>query len=161
MKLKKLTKLLEKRAKGFVYQEIQEEFSVVESQNNEDLKKNINADFCNENKGQNEAELAQQNLDENKNFDAKIGVLDSGVIESAPKRKRGRPKKQPKPKENLVLVKKKVHTFYVPPDMTAIKMLYELDGKKFENTKYDVMDLAEKRKTLLEEITNELMGEDK
>ena len=120
-----------------------------------DLKQNTNAAFCTENKSQNDVGLAPKSLSENENFDAKIGVLETSVIESAPKRKRGRPKKQPKPKENLVLVKKKVHTFYVPPDMTAIKMLYELDGKKFENTKYDVMDLAEKRKAVLEDIKNE------
>ena len=159
MKIKKLTKLLEKRAKGFVYQEVQEEFSVASEEKQGNFgQKGVGA-VCEENKEKNGVFGSDKPGAFEKNIGAEIGVLDNGVIESAPKRKRGRPKKQPKQKENLVLVKKKVHTFYVPPDMTAIKMLYELDGKKFENTKYDVMELAERRKTLLEEIKNELLGE--
>ena len=146
MKLDNIMKLVEKRAKGFSYQEIQEEFAAVE----EKPKQNILP--------QDEQNTGENNKHEKK-YDAKNESGNSIVIELPQKRKKGRPKKCEKEKPSeMVLVKKRVHTFFVPPDMIAIKMLYDMQTNVSTN-KDDVMDLAMRRKELLDKIKEELIGE--
>lgn len=62
---------------------------------------------------------------------------------------------------NMKLVKRKVQTYYVPPDMTAIKLLLELQGEDEhrKKPKEDVMELARRKKQLLDEIKEELKQE--
>lgn len=148
MDSKKLMKLLEKRAKGFSYREVQEEF-LIEKQNPATA----------ENAGGTKEEVGAQLSTSEKKCDAKTGIVEDGVIEFAPKRKRGRPKKceTKQAQTGVVLVKRKVHTFFVPPDMIAIKMLFDLQTET--PTSVDVMDLAARRKKLLDEIKQELVGE--
>ena len=164
MDIAKLIRLLEKRAKGFSYSEVQEEFA---SGKETETKKDKNLfDLALETKEMREVP--------NKNFGAQIEKVNNGVIESPPKRKRGRPRKNPLPNNTIetkkcednkdgnlgmVLVKRKVHTFFVPPDMTAIKMLIEFEGRPVE-AEDDVTELANKRRALLEEIRRELLGDE-
>ena len=165
MNIKKLMKLLEKRAKGFVYEEVQEEFAT--KCNTTNFEKNLDSENCAENKGEKQQGLALDCAENEKKDDAEIGLCEVVMLESPPKRKRGRPKKvkdqndgKDLGKNDMVLVKKKIHTFFVPPDMTAIKMLLEIEGKVSGPNDEDVMELAEKRKMLLEEIKRELLGDD-
>ena len=164
MKIDKLIRLLEKRAKGFTYEEVQEEF-LVKTENAELNKKNETND-------KNLFNIARQTKafePNDENFFGRVEDHDENrVIESQTKRKRGRPKKNEnsnaekkseKPNSAMSLVKRKVHTFYVPPDMIAIKMLIEIEGKPSSQSD-DVFELAEKRRVLLEEIRKELLGED-
>jgi len=169
MKIKKLIKLLEKRAKGFSYKEVQEEFaldaSCVES-SEQSFKQEEKTLF----------DLALETKEDEatglKNFGAESLDCKQAVLESPPKRKRGRPKKNKESKPvikkcdekgqdsvGMLLVKRKVHTFFVPPDMTAIKMLIEFEGRP-TSTEDDVVELAEKRRALLKEIKKELLGEE-
>ena len=67
--------------------------------------------------------------------------------------------KQPKENEgNLSLIKKKVATHYIPPDINAIKILFEIFEKKvgessLENlTDNELLDLKNK---LIKELSNE------
>ena len=60
--------------------------------------------------------------------------------------------------ENLTLVKKKVTTHYVSPDMLAIKILLEIFGEKVNNDNIDLMtdeELIKLKNKLIEEILNE------
>ena len=59
---------------------------------------------------------------------------------------------------NLALVKKKVTTHFVAPDMIAIKILFEIFDKKVEDNDLDKIsdeELMELKTKLLEEIKNE------
>jgi len=60
--------------------------------------------------------------------------------------------------DNLVLVKKKVSNHYVPPDITAIKILFEIFDEKVNEGDIESMtddELIKLKKQLLEEIENE------
>ena len=148
MKEKKLMKLLEKRAKGFSYEEVSEEYVVGE-------KCKISDDESAENASK-EPVLA-------KNDDVALFCdADACVVELPQKRKRGRPRKsevEARKKaahgESLVLSKRKITRHYVEPDMTAIKILIELGRGKVQE-KISPEELAEKRKVLLEQIRKEL-----
>ena len=59
--------------------------------------------------------------------------------------------------EDLVLVKKKITTHYVPPDMLAIKMLFEDNGQKINNLS-SMTD--EELVALKNKLINELIGGD-
>lgn len=66
------------------------------------------------------------------------------------------PKKRNKDTENLTLVKKKITTHYVSPDMLAIKILLEIYGK--EVTQIESLsdeDLINLKNKLIGEIINE------
>lgn len=60
--------------------------------------------------------------------------------------------------EALVLVKKKITTHYVPPDMLAIKMLFENNEQKID-TLSSMTD--EELVALKNKLINELIGGDK
>ena len=153
MNSKKLLKLLEKRAQGFTYKEVQEEF-LIEKENFENTTgKEVLLTKENDASLPNKCE---------KNDDVKNEVQENYVVELQQKRGRGRPKKcetkSKQEKSKMVLVKKKVHTFFVPPDMIAIKMLFDMQDEKPKEVD-DVMDLALRRKKLLDNIKRELIGE--
>ena len=60
--------------------------------------------------------------------------------------------------ENLTLVKKKITSHYVPPDMIAIKILFEIFDKKVDEGGVENMtddELIKLKQQLLEEIKNE------
>ena len=60
--------------------------------------------------------------------------------------------------ENLTLTKKKVTTHYIPPDMLAIKILFEIYGKEIEYdnlSKLSDSELIELKNKLIKETLNE------
>ena len=63
-------------------------------------------------------------------------------------------------KTDLTLLKKKVTTHYVPPDLLAIKMLVEVFGEKIENgNQFETLEydkLLELKNQLLEEEKNQI-----
>ena len=54
--------------------------------------------------------------------------------------------------ENLALLKKKVTTHYIPPDLLAVKMLVEIFGEKVNND--DLSNLSDQE---LEKLKNEII----
>lgn len=60
--------------------------------------------------------------------------------------------------ENLTLVKKKVSTHYISPDMLAIKILFEIFGEKVDKNEIEKMtddELINLKNQLLKEIKDE------
>lgn len=160
----KLMDALVKRAEGFFYTEEVSEFSIVEQK---DKDKN-NSEEILENKS-NFIEIENDNILENinnkkslKNSGSKIkeqentelylgqnvgsGTSNCGVINENSK--------------NLMLVKKKVTTHYIPPDLSAIKILLEDFGQEIKgNDMLDDMSDDELLK-LRNEIVKELNKND-
>ena len=69
-----------------------------------------------------------------------------------------KPINENKESENLTLVKKKITTHYIPPDMLAIKTLLEIYGKEIdENNLSNISDeeLIKLKNKLIGEILNE------
>ena len=91
----------------------------------------------------------------NGNFDmdkTQITMFDDNIKQENEKQKTNE-----KP-ENLTLVKKKVTTHYISPDMLAIKILLEIFGEKVNKDNIDSMtdeELLKLKKKLVEEILNE------
>ncbi len=146
-KIKKddLIKLLVNKASGFYYKEEQLEFEKTQklSKNHENhYEKYKNLNFF-ENNVTVEHELNNSN--------------DMMEVSNAKKSSEQAP-------ENLTLSKKKVTTHYIPPDMLAIKMLFEIYGKKVGDKNIEEMSdekLIKLKNKLLEEIKNEDFNDDK
>lgn len=91
----------------------------------------------------------------NENFDmdkTQITMFDDNIKQENEKQNTNK-----KP-ENLTLVKKKVTTHYISPDMLAIKILLEIFGEKVNKDNIDSMtdeELLKLKKKLVEEILNE------
>ena len=144
-----IIKLLEKRAKGFSYSETHEEFIVDEVKrdsidNSKILSSSANA-----------PDLTVSSHINKSDDDAVLLVNQSSMI-NCNRRPRGRPRKLPSAK--MILVKKKVSTYYVPPDMSAIKILLDMHG--IENN-LPIEDVAKKRAELLNEIIEIVKAENK
>jgi len=101
-----LKKILVKKAKGFFYTEEQVEYE------NRDKAKSSSGDS---------ADLSDVRKNK-KLLNTKGGVLDEddSIIES--------PDVKDENIKELVVVKKKISTHYIPPDSLSIKMLYEIFG---------------------------------
>lgn len=61
--------------------------------------------------------------------------------------------------QNLTLLKKKITTHYVPPDLLAIKMLFEIYGQKVESVneleKLEFNQLLELKNNLLKQLKDD------
>ena len=124
---KKLIDLLLKKANGFHYEEELFEYE-------REKKKNENLSFF---------DICDR---------GESNIVDDGVII-----KSANEKDRLKSSENLVLVKKKVTTHYIPPDMVAIKILLEIFGKEDVNEIEKMSDdeLIKLKEKIIEEIKNE------
>ena len=64
-----------------------------------------------------------------------------------------------KKEDKLTLSKKKITTHYIPPDLLAVKMLFEIYGEKIESTneleKLEYQELLNIKKQLLEKLKEE------
>lgn len=70
----------------------------------------------------------------------------------------GKPKNFKQTNENLTLVKKKITTHYIPPDMLAIKILFEIFRKEIDINDIENMsneELINLKNKLISEISNE------
>ena len=98
-----LIKILLKKAEGYYYTEELEEFEKTQNNSNKSKKKYENISFF--------EEFDTQYLKTNNSND----IIKSSNEES----------KKQSATENLVMVKKKITKHYIPPDMLAIKILFE------------------------------------
>ena len=70
----------------------------------------------------------------------------------------GKPENFKQTNENLTLVKKKITTHYIPPDMLAIKILFEIFRKEIDINDIENMsneELINLKNKLISEISNE------
>lgn len=98
-----LIKILLKKAEGYYYTEELEEFEKTQNNSNKSKKNYVNVSFF-------ENSDTQHPQTDNTN-----DIIKSSNEES----------KKPSDTENLVMVKKKITKHYIPPDMLAIKFLFE------------------------------------
>jgi len=127
-----LIDLLLKKAEGFHYQEEQFEYERDKSSKNSSTCQNLNFfDLC---------DRGEQ-----------VFIDDGDKLKSANGKKiQG--------DEELILVKKKVTTHYIPPDMLAIKILFEIYGKEIEYDNLNTLtdeELLDLKNKLIKEISNE------
>lgn len=129
---KKLIDLLLKKASGFHYVEEQLEYEREKNAKSSPKIENLNFfDICDRGDGK------FSNAGDMMNVENEIKIC--------------------KADEGLILVKKKVSSHYIPPDMLAIKILLEMFGKKeVDNVKQMTDDeLFKFKEKILEEIKNE------
>lgn len=135
---KDLINLVIKKANGYHYTE-----EVLE------YEKTQNKSCLNKNKPQ---------INENYNF---FDICDRSLTKSITKDDKielSNEKDQQQINENLTLVKKKVTTHYIPPDMLAIKILFEIYGKEIEYDNLNTLtdeELLDLKNKLIKEISNE------
>lgn len=145
MRNKKFTKnelinLLVKKATGFYYDEEQLEYEIY----SKNSKKN-EAKSCEENK-------FEKNLKNDVRVSGNINKTDDMMNVSS---EITEPNIQG---EKLNLTKKKVSTHFVPPDMIAIKILFEIFDKKVNNNEIENIsdeELIKLKTKLLEELKND------
>lgn len=129
--------LLIKRAKGFYYTE--EQFEYEKTQKNSISVKNNSPNY--------------QNISF---FDNPVrGNIQSEKLCDTIKVSNGEATQN---NENLTLVKKKVSTHYISPDMLAIKILFEIFGEKVDKNEIEKMtddELINLKNQLLKEIKDE------
>lgn len=129
---KKLIDLLLKKASGFHYVEQQLEYEREKGAKTSPKTENLNFfDICDRGKSVND------------NIDDMMSLENETKIHKAD--------------EGLILVKKKVSSHYIPPDMLAIKILLEMFGKKEVDDVKQMTDdeLFKFKEKILEEIKNE------
>ena len=135
--LKQLNKLLVKKAEGFYYTEEAYEYTLETKK--ESVKQvsffddNLNADKEENNENKIITKISSKGVSkkqQNKNNGLKSGqeeILTGDIKEKIV---------QNENQQSLTLSKKKVTTHFVPPDMLAIKMLYEITSHE-DNSDYD------------------------
>ena len=134
---KDLIELLTKKAKGFYYTE--EIYEYEKPQNKSILNKNCSNNL-------NFFEICDMVEPDNK--------VPYDKIELSNETKQAANKND----ENLTLSKKKVSTHFVPPDMLAIKILFEIYGKEIDNNSIENLtdkELLDLKNKLAEELFNE------
>jgi len=141
--LENLKQLLIKKAEGYYYQEEVLEYQQIEQKeanekNKESCSKSVSS----------EPEYKNSGVDLNQNKEKTSNA-------------KSRTKQQDKQAKSLVLVKKKVTTHHIPSDMLAIKMLFEIYGKKIESSDsgQDLYSLSDQELyTLKDNLINQLQN---
>lgn len=135
-----LIKILIKKASGFFYKEELLEYEKTQKladNSKKDNQKCENISFFNK--------IDRGNTDIYKSSD---------IIEVS----NGKPENFKQTNENLTLVKKKITTHYIPPDMLAIKILFEIFRKEIDINDIENMsneELINLKNKLISEISNE------
>jgi hypothetical protein len=140
-KKKDLIELLVKKATGFYYNEEQFEYEKVSNKSKSDenldiskiCKKNIKKAVTLSGK----SECWGGNIELSNEINSKMLAMDN---------------------KDLILTKKKVSTHYIPPDMVAIKILFENFEKKVDSNDIEKLnneELINLKNKLLEELKNE------
>lgn len=136
---KKLIDLLVKKATGFYYEEEQFEY---ENKSSSNAKNDIKVDA--EKNNSKKYVTLSGNIDTS---GGKIELLDKSTNSSKSKN------------DSMVLLKKKVTTHYIPPDMIAIKILFDIFDKKDHKDDIEKLnddELLNLKNRLLEELNNEV-----
>ena len=137
---KNLIKILEKKANGFYYTEETAEYEKTQNILKKDVKQ---LSFLENNE-------KLKNID--RVYDGSNPIYDT--IKSQDENAQNKTQSSPE----LTLTKKKITTHYIPPDMLAIKTLFEIYGQKIKEKKIDDMtdeDLIKLKEKLIGEIINE------
>ena len=135
-----LIKILIKKASGFFF--FLELFEYEKTQKTTNISKN-NSQKC-----------------ENISFFDKIDRGNTDIYKSSDiiEVSNGKPENFKQTNENLTLVKKKITTHYIPPDMLAIKILFEIFRKEIDINDLENMsndELINLKNKLISEISNE------
>lgn len=134
-----IIKLLIKQATGFYYAE--EQFEYEKTQNKSNLTKISH--FCND---------TEINFAENDRGRAQVSMFDDTL-----KLANENTNSQIQNDKNLTLIKKKIATHYVSPDMQAIKILLEIFPEKIDDNFNEISDedLLSLKNKLIGELLNE------
>ena len=127
---KNLINILLKKSTGFYYFEEQEEY---------EKPQNINKNFKNISFFDSNVTVSDKNLECNDTINSSNG-------------------KEKQDNQNLTLVKKKVTKHYIPPDMLAIKILFEINKEKVNNDDLENLsndEILKMRDKLIGEILND------
>ena len=135
-----LIKILIKKASGFFYNE-----ELLEYEKTQKLADNSKKD---------------NQKCENISFFDKIDRVNTDIYKSSDiiEVSNGKPENFKQTNENLTLVKKKITTHYIPPDMLAIKILFEIFRKEIDINDIENMsneELINLKNKLISEISNE------
>lgn len=131
-----LIKILLKKAKGFYYTEEQEDYEKTQNKSNN-------------------SEIYNKNISFFDNFDTVSTQNKSGNDIIKPSNEN---KQREQTNQNLVLVKRKITTHYIPPDMLAVKILFETLKEKVNENEIENMsdeELLNLKDKLLGELINE------
>ncbi len=131
-----LIKILLKKAEGYFYTEEQEDYEKTQNKSNN-------------------SKYQYENISIFENID--ILKTKSNTIDDNIKSQNDTAKKQ-QVSENLVMVKKKITKHYIPPDMLAIKILFETIKEKVNDDDLNNIsddDLIKLKNKLTEELLNE------
>ena len=133
---KNLIEILIKKASGYFYEEEVYEYEKTQT-------KHINS----------EKQLSFNDFTGNLKFDDRVQTNTNNLYDTIKlsDEKTTLPKQEPC---NLTLFKKKVTSHYVPPDMLAIKILFEIFGEKVNDN--DIKKLTDEE---LIKLKNKLIGE--
>lgn len=132
-----LIQILLKKAKGFYYTEEQEEYEKTQNKSNT-------------------SEKQYQNVSLFENFD----ILKPQQDKFNDTMKLSNETKKEQNNSNLVMVKKKVTTHYIPPDLLAVKILFETLKEKVNEDDIEKLSDDELLK-LKEKLLGEVLNEDK
>ena len=132
-----LIQILLKKAKGFYYTEEQEEYEKTQNKSNT-------------------SEKQYQNVSLFENFD----ILKPQQDKFNDTIKLSNETKKEQNNSNLVMVKKKVTTHYIPPDLLAVKILFETLKEKVNEDDIEKLSDDELLK-LKEKLLGEVLNEDK
>ena len=130
-----LIQILLKKAKGFYYTEEQEEYEKTQSKSNISEKQYLNVSLF-------------DNFDTHKPKQNKTD--DTMKLSNETKKEQNN--------SNLVMVKKKVATHYIPPDLLAVKILFETLKEKVNEDYIEKLsddELLKLKDKLLGEVLNE------
>ena len=137
---KDLIEILIKKASGFYYDEVVNEFEKTQNKPN-NSEKYISFDYL------------YQNLNSCVT-DSTINNNSNVIIKTSDEK----PELSKQDLYNLTLSKKKVTTHYIPPDMLAIKILFEIFGEKVSEDELEKLsdeELINLKNKLIGEIKNE------
>ena len=132
-----LIKILLKKAKGFYYTEQQEDYEKTQNKSNISEKQNKNISF----------------------FDNCDMVSTDTKTNNVTIKSSNENKQKEQTNQNLVLVKRKITTHYIPPDMLAVKILFETLKEKVSENDLDNMS-DEELLNLKDKLLGELINED-
>ncbi|MBQ9790653.1 MAG: hypothetical protein IJW24_03560 [Clostridia bacterium] len=154
----KLFEALSKRAEGFFYSEEILEYGEREEKVAKSKKSDGESDvICDKlnDVSKEKCEDCVSKMLENQKPDIYSGRETSEAEEQEREQDSSKPRESGN--ERLVLLKKKVATHYVPPDMSAIKMLFEVCGEEIVGRKSVIENMSDEellkmREELLEEL---------
>jgi len=138
---KELIKLLVKKASGFFYNEEQLEYEKKNNLGNKD-QKNIKLNNFEKN-NEKRVTVSGNSLIGGVNIEVSNDSNGNELCEN-----------------DLVLTKKKISTHYIPPDMIAIKILFEIFDKKVDGNDIDKLndeELLNLKNKLLKELKDEII----